>query len=180
MGKRGPVPKKTFLKVLSGNLSLQKKLMEDGQTQQFNPPPVPKNLSAEEKNIWDQTVELLKPLKHLENIDGAILAAYCCSYVRWAAAEKEIQKSSKKSAIFGLLATGANGGAVINPLVNISRRAQADMVTYAAQLGMTPAARLRIQMVKDEPKENPFQKLKNDNKKQVVANSQKLCPGRDD
>lgn len=159
MGKRGPVPKKNFLKAMSGNLPMTKDNMADTMINIFTPPDAPEHLSPEEKMIWDRTLELLRPLKHLEVIDGAILGAYCCSYVRWCDAEKELRKAANKQKK-GLVTIGANGTWVTNPLVNISRRAQADMVTFAAQLGMTPAARLRVVIQKPSKEENPFENIK--------------------
>lgn len=156
---------------MSGQLALTKENLGTEQTQNFEPPDVPAHLSAEEKEVWNKTVMLLRPLKVLECIDGAVLAAYCCSYVRWKTAEQEIQKQSQHSALNGLLAEGANGGLITNPLVNISRRSQSDMITYAAQLGMTPAARLRIQVDKPAPTKNPFECLKNGKKSKLVSKS---------
>jgi P27 family predicted phage terminase small subunit len=44
----------------------------------------------------------------------------------------------------GLVVRGAMGGAVENPLLYISRKAAADMMKYAAEFGLTPAARSRV------------------------------------
>jgi P27 family predicted phage terminase small subunit len=173
MGKEGPIPKKKALKVLSGKLPLKKEHLQELHVEDFAPPELPEYLTPDEKEVWLRTVELLRPLRILEKIDGAVLCAYCCSYVRWQKAEKEIRKESSKSAKAGLVSLGANGGYVINPLVNISRRCQADMVAYAAQLGMTPAARMRVQMDKPKPADNPFERLKNE--KRMGTDSKKLC-----
>ena len=161
MGKRGPMPKKKILKVLSGKLPLKKEYGTDFVVE-FNPPLPPDSLTTDERNIWNKTLELLKPLRVIEEIDAAVLAAYVCSYVRWQDAEREIQKASKQGKKYGLVSIGAAGGLVTNPIILISRRCQSDMVTYAAQLGMTPAARLRIQVVKDNQPSNPFQRLKDE------------------
>lgn len=161
MGKRGPMPKKNHLKVMSGNLPLKKEF-DDFQIENLNIPKVPDHLSKEERRIWRQTIDILRPYGVIEDIDGAILAAFCCSYVRWSTSEKEIQRLSANNAVSGLLIKNARGAA-INPLVIVSRRAQADAIAYAAQLGMTPSARLRLdtgEADKTVKKINMFEKLK--------------------
>lgn len=161
MGKRGPIPKKKMLKVLSGNLPMKKNFIGSPDSMQnFNPPTPPETFTPDELKVWNTTIELLKPLQILENIDGAILGAFCSNYVLWRTAQAEIQAAAKKSRICGLLAAGAGGTAIINPLLTISRRAEQDMVSYAAQMGMTPAARMRIDIEKPKPAENPFLKIK--------------------
>jgi P27 family predicted phage terminase small subunit len=44
----------------------------------------------------------------------------------------------------GLVIRGSLGGAVENPLLYIARKAAADMMKYAAEFGLTPAARSRV------------------------------------
>jgi P27 family predicted phage terminase small subunit len=45
----------------------------------------------------------------------------------------------------GLLIKTANGTAIQNPLVGIANKAMADMMRYAAEFGMSPSARSRIE-----------------------------------
>ena len=44
----------------------------------------------------------------------------------------------------GLVVRTGNGGPTENPLIYIARKAAADMMRYAAEFGLTPAARSRI------------------------------------
>ena len=44
----------------------------------------------------------------------------------------------------GLIIISRTGEAVTNPLVGVSRRAANDMVRYANEFGLTPAARTRL------------------------------------
>jgi P27 family predicted phage terminase small subunit len=50
--------------------------------------------------------------------------------------------------------TTDKGNKIQNPLVGIARRAQADMVRYASEFGMTPSARSRVHADK-QAKEDP-------------------------
>lgn len=158
MGARGPLPKKKALRVMSGQLPLTKANLQEGIVD-FSPPDPPEDLTKEEKEIWDRTIELLRPLRLLEKIDAAVLGAYCCSYRRWRQAESELKKM-QYGKIPEILSIGANGQLVTHPLLTISQKERAAMVDFARELGMTPAARMRVTVVKSKPKENPFNKLK--------------------
>ncbi|MCK5581812.1 MAG: phage terminase small subunit P27 family [Candidatus Omnitrophica bacterium] len=175
MGKRGPMPEKDFRKVLSGNLPVTKENLGNNDFE-IIAPQRPKHLSKEEKKVWKDTIKLLGSLNILEEVDGPILSAFCCSYCRWITVEKEIQKLAKEEGSTGLILETDNGRS-INPLVIISRRAQKDTVTYAAQLGMTPAARLRLDLDDSsitKRKVNAFEKLKKIKDERMDKKSEKI------
>jgi len=152
------MPKGKALQVLHGTAPLQAEVLEE-INEEFIPPEMPEHFSKEEAEAWDTTIELLRPMMSLKKIDIAVLGAYCSAFVRWQTAEKEIYKS--KSPNGGLCIYGEGGTLKVHPLVTISRDAQRDMVFYAAQLGMTPAS--RVKMVSGAGKiieKNPFVKLR--------------------
>jgi P27 family predicted phage terminase small subunit len=159
MGRRGPMKKSMALKVLNGSEPLTKEKVEDLQ-EQFIPPEIPKHFNKREIETWNKTIELLRFNLTLRKVDGSVLGAYCSAFVRWQDTEKEIQKS--KSIKDGLCILDDNGKPKsINPLVIISRDAQRDMVFYAAQLGMTPASRIKmVAGVSKIIEQNPFIKIK--------------------
>ena len=73
------------------------------------------------------------------------LAAYCQAYLRWRTAEELIAGMAAKGPVTaGLLDKSPCGDARSNPLIKIARDAAADMVRYASEFGMSPAARARI------------------------------------
>jgi len=157
MGKRGPMPKSKALQILHGTAPLTAEVIEELK-EEFIPPQMPDHFNKKEINAWNTTVELLRPMLALRKIDVAVLGAYCSAFVRWQTAEKEICKS--RSPHSGLCVQG-EGGLKVNPLVIISRDAQRDMVFYAAQLGMTPASRVKmVSEVSRLIEKNPFVKLK--------------------
>src|SRR5574343_604910 len=159
MGKRGPLPKNKALQVLHGTAPLTTEIFGELK-EEFIPPPMPGHFSEREIEAWNKTIELLRPGMALRKIDGAVLGAYCSAFVRWQDAEKQIQKA--RSIKDGLCILDKKGKPrSISPLIIISRDAQRDMVFYAAQLGMTPAS--RIKMVSGASKiieKNPFVKIK--------------------
>ncbi len=159
MGKRGPLPKNHALKVLSGTVPMTKELIQEINAP-FDFPTAPEHFNTRERRAWVDTINLLKPLKLLSRVDVAIMGAYCCAFVRWQDAEKEIQ--NMQSIKTGLCTTTKTGKIIgINPLITISRAAQQDMVAYAVQLGMSPSARLKMVVsVGKIIEDNPFSKLK--------------------
>lgn len=73
------------------------------------------------------------------------------------AAGLETQAAPKRpeGAFDGLLAYTTNGNLVQNPLLGISNKARGDMLRFAAELGMTPSARTRLDVkpLSDQPTE---------------------------
>ncbi len=157
MGKRGPMPKSKALQILHGTAPLTAEVIDE-ISEEFIPPDMPAHFRKKEAKAWNTTIELLRPMMALKKIDIAVLGAYCSAFVRWQDAEKEICKDRD---FHGGLCVLGEGGLKVNPLVTISRDAQRDMVFYAAQLGMTPAS--RVKMISGAGKlieKNPFVKLK--------------------
>jgi P27 family predicted phage terminase small subunit len=175
MGKRGPIPKTQALKALSGQIPLKRDVFHS-LVSDIKTPSYPKHFNKDEKKVWKTTLDLLKGARILEEKDEAILAAYCYSVVKWRKAEQEIRRLEKISSLDMFLSEGATGTKIANPLLTISRRFAADMVTYAAQLGMTPSARLRVQIADAPKKSNPFRNLKALNHdKGLDQDSKRVC-----
>jgi P27 family predicted phage terminase small subunit len=88
----------------------------------------------------------------LTALDVTVLAAFCVSYGRWRETEEKLAEQREKDPVTrGLLIDGR-----INPLVKIARNAAADMLRFAAEFGMTPAARTRISLGVGVPANGKF------------------------
>jgi P27 family predicted phage terminase small subunit len=108
-------------------------------------PSPPPHLSDEAKVEWGRVSEDLFKVGLLSVVDRAALAAYCQAYARWVQAERSIAEMAKRDQLTGgLMIKTTNGNAIQNPLVGTANKAAADMVRYAAEFGMTPSARSRI------------------------------------
>jgi P27 family predicted phage terminase small subunit len=106
------------------------------------PPPFIRGYAADE--WWTVAVELHN-MGVLSRIDQAPLAAYCHAYGQWRmAAETLARMEDNDPQMKGLLHRTKYGDVTANPMVSIVRKAAADMVRYAAEFGLTPAARSRI------------------------------------
>jgi P27 family predicted phage terminase small subunit len=106
------------------------------------PPAFITGYAAEE---WRRAAPELHVLGLLRSVDIQILGAYCTSYATWrTAVETLITMAARDPLTHGLLVTTTEGNPRRNPLVKIASDAAADMVRYAGQLGIGPAARSRI------------------------------------
>jgi P27 family predicted phage terminase small subunit len=144
---------------LRGNPGHQKLNVDVMQPEQApgvpEPPPFVTGYAADE--WWTVAVEL-HHMGVLTRIDLAPLAAYCHAYGQWRlAAETLARMQANDPAMRGLLTKTKYGDVVQNPMVPIVRKAAADMVRYAAEFGLTPAARSRIAAgVRAEQEESKF------------------------
>lgn len=135
---RGRKPKPTALRVVTGNPG---KRRVNGAEPQLKSaiPTSPNQLNATAKVEWRRVSRELHEAGLLTGVDRAALAAYCQAYGRWAEAERALAQDPE-----GMVITTDKGNRIQNPLLGIARRAQADMVRYAAEFGMTPSARSRV------------------------------------
>jgi P27 family predicted phage terminase small subunit len=144
MKGRKPLP--THLKLLRGNPGRHPLKHGEPQPEQSidvpDPPAFVTGYAADE--WWVVAVELHR-LGVLSKIDLAPLASYCMAYAHWRTAEEALARMAANDRVMsGLIIKGKYGDAVQNPLVSIARKAAGDMVRYAAEFGLTPAARSRI------------------------------------
>jgi P27 family predicted phage terminase small subunit len=141
----GPPPTPTHLKLLRGNPG-QRRIRPEPEPAPLPEPPLPPDfLQGYACDEWHRLAPELFALKLLTSWDVQPLAAYCTAYRRWREAEEVLAEMAKSDALTsGLLIKRINGDAAQNPLVKIARHAAADMVRYAGEFGMSPAARARI------------------------------------
>ena len=148
--------------MLHGKKPITAELVQELQTNiaQCEPPDMPAHLNKREQEVWHSTVALLRQMMAMRKVDVGVLGAYCTAYVLWQKSQAAI--NANKSDLAGMCLLDDKGKPRgINPLIQVSSNAQRDMVFYAAQLGMTPAARLKmVAGVKGIIDKNPFTKIK--------------------
>jgi P27 family predicted phage terminase small subunit len=95
----------------------------------------------------------LEKLGLLAHIDRGALAGYCACWSRWVQAEEAIEAE-------GLTFSTPNGFLQQRPEVGIANQALRQMHRFAAEFGMTPAARTRISVEPPKPKDaDPWDEL---------------------
>jgi P27 family predicted phage terminase small subunit len=142
---RGRKPKPTFLRVIGGNAG-HRAINQREPTPRIAAPTPPAILNDDARNEWRRVASQLTKMGVLAVIDRSALAAYCSAFGDWIAATRAINRLAERGDPFGgLLSKTTNGNVIQNPLVGIANKARADMVRFAAEFGMTPSGRSRVQ-----------------------------------
>ena len=146
----GPRPMPTQLKLLRGNPGNQ--VLNNNEPQPTIAPETPAPpvyLEGYARELWLEQATELHRLKLLTIVDIPAFAAFCDAYGRWRDAKEALDRIKAKDPVTkGLMITrkfkSIKSHEIQNPLVSMARHAAADMVRFAAEFGLTPAARARI------------------------------------
>lgn len=142
---RGRKPTPGYLKLVTGNPG-HRPIKQARAEPQGGVPRPPSVLGTDALLEWRRVVPRLAKLGLLATIDRAALAAYCQTYEIWVTSVRALAVMAARDPVTaGLLIKTSNGNAIQNPLVGIINKAAAAMVRYAAEFGMTPSARSRVQ-----------------------------------
>lgn len=149
MGLRGPKPMPNNVRILTGNRGKKSVRNNAGIISPgIEIPDCPTHLSVEAKKEWKRiTPELLK-MRIITQVDRATLEVYCENYALWIQACKAIndnQKKHKSDDGAGLIDLTPNGFKQMSVWLQIRNRAAQEMRSAAAEFGMTPANRVKIQ-----------------------------------
>ncbi|PZN08636.1 MAG: phage terminase small subunit P27 family [Bacillota bacterium] len=147
MGRRGPPPKPTVLKVLAGNPG-KRPLPQNEPKPAPIAPKCPSWLDKIAKREWKRVAGELEKLGLLTQVDMAALAAYCQAYSRWVQAEETIKRE-------GLVVTTESGYQMPHPAVKIAEKSMQLIRAFCIEFGLTPSARARMALPgkKDEADE---------------------------
>jgi P27 family predicted phage terminase small subunit len=108
-------------------------------------PPAPDYFEGYAHDEWYRIGPELHRLGLFTIVDLSVFAAYCQAYGTWRTAVEAIAQMAKQDGVTkGLMLKGKGGGVIANPLVLTARQAGNDMVRYAGEFGMSPAARRRL------------------------------------
>ena len=154
MGKRGPPPIPTHLKIMRGNRGHETGLYRRREPQAGFSPAVlepPSYMIGYAREEWDRVAIELFEMGLLARVDEVSLAAYCDAYAIWRTTVEQVN-------VEGILIEKA-GGVMQNPLITTGSRAAREMLRYAQEFGFTPSARSRISTLDAEVKSGKFGKL---------------------
>ena len=144
---RGRKKLPSHLKLVKGTArgELQKKKRDDIEPEQLPEVPLPPvHLNAIAQEEWRRVSPQLYALRLLTAVDIAALVAYCEVYSTYRQADEILQTMAQADATKGLLLRTKKENIIQNPMLGIRNKALRDMVFYAAEFGMTPSARARI------------------------------------
>jgi len=145
MAGRGRPPIPTHLKILRGNPGLRALRPEPEPAVPLAVPEAPSFLMDYAKEEWARIAKELYHLGCLTVVDLNTLAAYCQAYAHWRTAEEALAKMRERDPLTAaIMLKTRNGNAMPNPLLVAANKAASDMIRYASEFGLTPAARSRI------------------------------------
>jgi len=148
---KGPPPKPTVLKILSGNPG-KRPLPKDEPRPPVCQPDPPDMLSAEARKHWGKIVGQLADSGIMTALDEDALAAYCEAFARLADANSKLAK-------FGSVIKSEEGLPRCSPYLRVANEAFQQMRVLLSEFGLTPASRVRIRAAPKEETENPFAKF---------------------
>lgn len=150
MGKRGPAPRPTALKLLHGERH-RDRINPDEPAPRPTLPDLPDDASDEVRRVWDRTLAELDAMNLAFSSDRDALRCYCEAVVVH-------RKASALLARSAVLVKGLHGHLVRNPALQIQRDAAATVRAFAQEFGLTPSARSSIRAGKagDGEERNPF------------------------
>lgn len=138
----GRKPKPTALKELAGNPG-KRPLNRSEPKPAATLPTCPRHLTGEARREWRRMGGELARMGVVTVVDRAALAAYCQAWARWVDAEGQVAK-------LGTIVKTANGNLIQNPYLAVANRAMEQMTRLAAEFGMTPSSRSRVQVAERE------------------------------
>ena len=148
MGRRGPPPKPTALKKLSGswraNVDNNEPVAPEGI-------PVPPDfLNDEAVRYWKRLVPMLQDMELLTLADGDMLALYCQSLARLAECERVINEEGPTYKTY--TATGELSMIKLRPEARLSKELTATVNRLGKEFGLSPSARTYLNVVPNNGK----------------------------
>jgi P27 family predicted phage terminase small subunit len=133
MGKRGPAPIPTPLKVLHGETRAER-LNHDSPRPGGGPPVMPRGMSRRAQAVWRRQVAAMAGTGVLTAADTDSLRCFCEAVSRYRQAAEMLAES-------GPLAEGQKGNSVRNPLTQVVRDNAMLIRTFGRDLGFSPSSR---------------------------------------
>jgi P27 family predicted phage terminase small subunit len=157
MGKRGPIPKSNEQEILEGNPS-KRPLRGESPKPKGDTPTCPSWLSPLAKQEWKRITPELAQLGLLSSLDRNILAGYCNAFALWQEAQECLSKQ-------GTVYVTTKGKLEPRPEIAIVKTAGEMMNAFAAELGLTPSSRARMNLPKPNEEIDPMEELLRDLKR---------------
>lgn len=135
MGKRGPAPKPTALRVLHGDREDRINRAEPLPGESAIVPP--RELDQTAREVWVRLAPDLIAKGVLTSWDVDQFQVFCEAVSTYAEARRELTEN-------GLTARGAGGGVIKSPYWQIMRDASQMMTTVGGRFGLTPSDRAAL------------------------------------
>jgi P27 family predicted phage terminase small subunit len=146
----------TRLKVLRGNPGKRRIKPEPEPPEIEVCPEPPAFLAGYAAEEWRRVAPDLHMIGLLRGVDLQVLGGYAQAFAVWRTAVEALAKVAASDPVMhGLLIRAADGTPRRNPLVKVAADAANDMLRFANDLGIGPAARARLAASGWEPPRQP-------------------------
>ena len=143
MATRGPKPKATVIKLITGNPG--RRPMNDREAKpKVKIPHPPALLEGDALREWRRITVLLAEVGLITKLDRTVIAAYCQAWARWLECERMLKTT-------GLIVRTPNGYPAYSPYLAASNKALDQLRQLTEQIGLSGSARSRIRAT--EPSE---------------------------
>lgn len=138
MGKRGPQPHPTALKLVRGAREDKINRDEPAVGERAIPEP-PIELDDRAMGRWRDVTGLLHRAGILRTSDAAVLARYCVMWSQWSRCVEDVQRN-------GMTVRGARGGKVANPAATHARALSEHLMRIEDRFGLSATARAGLKV----------------------------------
>ena len=156
MGRRGPKPEPTPLKIVRGNPGRRRLNKSEPQ-----PPAdgvvMPTHLGEVASSKWAELLPLLQAVKVMTRADVEALARYCDTYEWWLATRAKLKKEGDTYPI--LNDKGDVKYIAQRPEVSIANKLAAQLRQLESDFGLSPAARTSLKVQPDAKEESVLSKF---------------------
>ena len=140
MGKSGPKPKPSALRVFEGTRPRYvNKGKEPEPAQGDGVPEAPPWLEGEAVGKWAELAPLLHATRVLTNADLDRLGLYCAAFADYRTYTETLKAE-------GAVIVGAKGGKIQHPAALLRAKAMDQLRQYGNDLGLSPAARVGLKV----------------------------------
>jgi P27 family predicted phage terminase small subunit len=151
MGKRGPIPKSNEQEILEGNPS-KRPLRKELPKSRPGSTTYPAWLSSAAKREWKRLTPELARMGLLTKLDRNILAGYCAAFAMWQETQEVLSKQ-------GTVYVSPKGKLEIRPEMEVAKTIGEMMQRFAAELGLTPTSRARMNLPKENEEVDPLEEF---------------------
>ncbi|MEX1173512.1 MAG: phage terminase small subunit P27 family [Chloroflexota bacterium] len=141
MGRRGPAPTPTKVKMLRGE-TRPSRLNHREPMPSPDVPKMPADMDPEAKVVWRRVLRDMRHTGVIRAADTDVLRAYCEGVARYQHAARLLGQS-------GPLVRGQRGELVKNPLHQVVRDNADEIRQFARELGLSPSARVGLRIERE-------------------------------
>jgi len=156
MGRRGPKPEPTPLKIVRGNPG-RRPLNKDEPQPPSDGVVMPSYLGEVAAGKWAELLPLLQAVKVMTRADIEALARYCDTYEWWLATRAKLKKEGDTYPI--LNDKGEVKYIAQRPEVSIANKLATQLRQLESDFGLSPAARTSLKVEPDAKEESVLSKF---------------------